>query len=205
VDDPTLDTTQLLGWQKRIRAGDTSARDELLRAAGGQLERLARNMLRRFPSVSRWAETGDVLQGALLRLLRALGEVECDSVRSFFGLAAEQLRRELIDLARHFHGRYGIGANHASGVLPGDSRAPRPEPADRADDPDELERWCAFHRAVEKLPAEEREVVGLIYYHGWTREQVAELLQVTDRTVRRWWRSAMTKLHDTLKEEGEEA
>src|SRR5262249_31686133 len=30
-----------------------------------------------------------------------------------------------------------------------------------------LERWAAFHEAVETLPAEQREVVGLTFYHGW--------------------------------------
>jgi RNA polymerase sigma-70 factor (ECF subfamily) len=80
----------------------------------GRLERLARKMLRRFPGVHRWAETGDVLQNALLRLLRALQEVRPESVRGFFGLVAEQMRRELLDLARHFCGPQGLGARHDS-------------------------------------------------------------------------------------------
>ena len=48
------------------------------------------------------------------------------------------------------------------------------------------------------MPDEEREVVGLIYYHGWTREQVAELFQVNERTVRRRWESALVRLHQAL-------
>jgi RNA polymerase sigma factor (sigma-70 family) len=54
---------------------------------------------------------------------------------------------------------------------------------------------------VEKLAVQEREVVGLIYYHGWTQAQVAELFQVNVRTVRRWWESALVKLHRELKDE----
>jgi hypothetical protein len=34
----------------------------------------------------------------------------------------------------------------------------------RADDPNDLERWRAFHEAVEHLLAEERELVGLRFY-----------------------------------------
>ena len=70
----------------------------------------------------------------------------------------------------------------------------------------DLDRWCQFHQEVEKLPAREREVVGLIYYHGWTQAQVAELFQVNVRTVRRWWESALVELHRVLKsEDGEDS
>ena len=62
------------------------------------------------------------------------------------------------------------------------------------EDLEDLERWCLFHQQVEQLPPEEREVVGLIFYHEWTQAQVAELFQVNVRTVRRRWESAMQKL-----------
>jgi RNA polymerase sigma-70 factor (ECF subfamily) len=96
----SLDTTQLQALLDRIRAGDTAARDELLRSVVGRLEGLARKMLRGFPLVRRWNETDDVLQNALLRLLRALETVNPASTRAFFGLAAAQIRRELLDLRR---------------------------------------------------------------------------------------------------------
>jgi RNA polymerase sigma factor (sigma-70 family) len=44
------------------------------------------------------------------------------------------------------------------------------------------------------LPADEREVVGLVFYHGWTHAQVAALLVVSKRTVRRHWRRALARL-----------
>jgi DNA-directed RNA polymerase specialized sigma24 family protein len=138
---PSAHTTQLHDWLERMRAGDLAARDELLRGLGARLERLARKMLRRFPGVQRWVETEDVLQNALLRLLRALEQVQPGSMREFFGLAAEQMRRELLDLARHFHGPLGHGANHAS-HFPENGVSDAPEQsADRTNDTDELERW----------------------------------------------------------------
>src|SRR5580692_10001775 len=103
MDSPSIRTMQLHRWLERIRPGDLSARDELLRNFCGRLEALARKMLRRFPQVKRWAQTDDVLQNALLRLLRSLQKVEPASVRDFLGLAAVEMRRELLDLARHFH------------------------------------------------------------------------------------------------------
>ena len=63
-----------------------------------------------------------------------------------------------------------------------------------------MEKWCAFHEAVERLPVEQREVVGLIYYHGWTQAEVAEHLGVSKRTVQRHWAAAMLKLHALLKD-----
>jgi RNA polymerase sigma-70 factor (ECF subfamily) len=200
MPDPSFSTRRLQRWLDRLQAGDPSARDELLRQVGGRLERLARKMLRRFPGVRRWAETGDVLQNATLRLLRALQEVRPADTRQFFALAAEQLRRELLDLTRHFFGPQGAGANHASQALGKDSRAAAGEPPARAEDSDELERWGAFHEAVEQLPAEEREVVGLVFYHGWTQAEIAELFQVDVRTIQRRWQSACLQLNRLMGE-----
>jgi RNA polymerase sigma factor (sigma-70 family) len=201
MDDPCVRTIHMLACLDRMRAGDGAARDELVRGFCERLERLARKMLRRFPGVQRWADTGDVLQNSLLRLLRALEEVRPTTTQAFFGLAAEQMRRELLDLVRHYYGRYGIGANHASRAALADPESPADDPPDLATDARELEKWCAFHEKVEQLPAAEREVVGLIFYHGWTQAEAAELFQVSVRTIQRRWEAALVKLHDTLKDE----
>lgn len=153
-------------------------------------------MLRRYPDVQRWVQTGDVLQNSLLRLLRALEQIRPHSVRDFFGLAGEQMRRELLDLARHFNGPEGMAAHHVSGVhSEAEERAPL-EPADTRDEPGEMEKWVAFHESVASLPDEERETVGLIYYHGWTQQAVADLLQASVRTVQRRWERAMVRLRE---------
>jgi RNA polymerase sigma-70 factor (ECF subfamily) len=196
-----LRTTVIHGWVDRLRAGDPTAADELVRHAAAQLETMARKTLRRFPSVGRWEQTGDVLQNAIMRLLRALErDVRPVSVRAFFGLAATQIRRELLDLARHYQGPRGVGANHASVARTPDSDdAPAtPEPVAPADDLLDLERWAAFHAAVERLPAPEREVMGLAFYHGCTHKEIAHVLDVTERTVRRHWRSACRHLSEAL-------
>jgi RNA polymerase sigma-70 factor (ECF subfamily) len=67
-------------------------------------------------------------------------------------------------------------------------------------DPDDLEKWTAFHEAVERLPVERREVVSLIYYHGWTQAEVAKHLGMSKRTVQRHWAAAMVTLHGLLKD-----
>ena len=47
---------------------------------------------------------------------------------------------------------------------------------------------------------DEREVVGLVFYHGWTQAKIAELFQVDDRTIRRRWSSACQRLRDLIGE-----
>jgi RNA polymerase sigma-70 factor (ECF subfamily) len=198
VDAPTFATTRLHDWLARARAGDAAAPDEMLRACWGRLERLARAMLGRFPAVRRWADTGDVLQNALLRLLQSLKKVDVPSTRDYFGLAAEQMRRELLELAQHFHGPHGYGARHAAPLGPDPDGRAAPEPGDPAGLPGELDRWCASHEAVGRLPAAEREVVGLTFYHGWTQAEIAELFGVDEQTIRRRWRAACLRLNDEL-------
>jgi RNA polymerase sigma factor (sigma-70 family) len=199
MPDSSLHTTQLRRWVVRMRNGDLSAREEMLCAVHARLERLARKMLRRFPAVGRWEESGDLLQNAALRLLHALQEVEPTSVRNFFGLAAEQMRRELLDLARRYRSRRVHGPSHAANAGRSDSDGAAPEPAAPAEADDELEKWSAFHEGVERLPVEQREVVGLIYYHGWTQAEVAEQLFISKRTVQRHWAAALLVLHELLK------
>jgi hypothetical protein len=53
-------------------------------------------MLRRFPDVRRWADTRDVLQNSLLRLLYALERIEPPSMRHLYNLAACLIRAELV-------------------------------------------------------------------------------------------------------------
>src|SRR5438874_285030 len=108
-----LGTTSLLALLARHRAGDAAALDELVRRCHDRLEAMARRMLSRFPAVRRAEEADDVLQSALIRLERALREVQLASTRDFFALAAEQIRRELLDLARYHLRRGG-----AAGALP---------------------------------------------------------------------------------------
>lgn len=197
MSEPSLPTAVLHGLLARLRAGEAQAADELLRHVSGRLQRLTRHMLKGHPAVRRWAETEDVLQGALMRLLRAVQTVQPASLRDFFALATQQIRRELIDLARHFYGPHGLGANHATH---GPAQAlPGGDPADLVDDPVDLAEWREFHEKIDTLPDEQREVVGLLYYQGLTQAEAAQLLGVTVRTVQRRWNAALVQLHDVLR------
>jgi RNA polymerase sigma-70 factor (ECF subfamily) len=194
--------TQIQGCIDRLRSGDESARDELLAHASERLTRLTRKMLRDFPGVHRWEQTDDVLQNAALRLCRALGEVRPPTAADFFRLAATQIRRELLDLARRYSGALGLGANHASvagrGQTPGTTSAAGPNPSDTTYDPARLAAWSEFHREAEALPEEEREAFDLLFYQGLSQAEAAALLGISERTIKRRWQSARLRLVQTL-------
>ena len=191
-------STQIQRCIDRLRAGDPSARDELLARASERLTRLTRKMLRDFPGVHRWEQTDDVLQNAAMRLCRALGEVQPATVADFFRLAAAQIRRELLDLARRYSGAHGLGANHASAARAGKAPPARSNPPDTTRDPDRLAAWTDFHREVEALPAEEREVFDLLFYQGLSQAEAAAALDVSERTIKRRWQAARLHLSRTL-------
>lgn len=194
--EPFPRTAQLHGWLERMRRGDELARNELYSHIRNRLERLTQKMLGDFPGVGRWAEADDVLQDALLRLDRALSAVQPSSVKAFLGLAAQQIRRELLDLARHHFGPQGAGARHASRGHAAD--AGPPDRVDLTHDPCAVEQWCELHEQIERLPEEERDVVGLLYYQALPQAEAAEILGVAVKTVQRRWRSALLKLHELL-------
>lgn len=203
MEHSSLGTTVVQAWVERIRAGDTSASDELLRRTVERLEELSATMLAREPKLRALVEPADVLQNASLRLLRSLQCVKPASVREYYALAAIQIRRELTDLARHYSRQRRVMTNPSplgGHDLPSTFALIWNLP-DQADDADDLERWCSFHQAVERLPENEREAFELTYYHGCTQAEAAAFLDVAERTVRRWVQGALLKLHAMLKEE----
>jgi RNA polymerase sigma-70 factor (ECF subfamily) len=197
-DSPSVRVQRCLD---RLRAGDSAARDELFNHACERLERLTRKMLRDYPAVRRWEQTGDVLQNASLRLCRALDKVSLSDARAFYGLAALQIRRELIDLARRYYGAQGAGAHHAS-QGPFDphasARPPAYEALDSSGEPTHEIAWAEFHEKVAGLPDDERELFDLLWYQGLKQEEAADLLGVHVRTVRNHWRSIRLKLYEAL-------
>lgn len=183
----------------RLLEGDESARADLLDATCDRLRRLTRKMVRDFPSVRRWEETDDVFQNSMLRLCRALETLTPHNVTEFIGLAALQIRRELLDLARHYYGRNGIGANHGSGALFDDSEMGSMHPQESTLEPQRLAMWYEFHLQVEALPQDERQLFDLLWYQGLPQLEVANLLGVTERTIQRQWQNVRLRVHREMK------
>jgi RNA polymerase sigma-70 factor (ECF subfamily) len=201
MDEVNSHTAVLGRWLERLREGDEAARNEVINHACQRLEALTRRMLRHYPRLRRWEQTGDVLQNAALRLHRSLATVRPASPAQFYGLAAAQIRRELIDLARHHFGPEGAAAHHHTDrpdQESGDSPVMKKE--DPGGEPATLAEWTEFHQKVQQLPDAERAVFDLLWYEGLTQTEAAQVLGVTERTVKNRWRGAKLELQRLLGE-----
>ncbi|MBM4022386.1 MAG: sigma-70 family RNA polymerase sigma factor [Planctomycetes bacterium] len=186
---------EILSCLERLALGDLAARDRIIELSSRRLRLLAHRMLARFPVVRRWDDTDDVFQNAALRLHRALADVRPESPRGIMALAATQLHRELIDLARRHAGPMSFAANHVTNVpaagQPSGGGADVPAAVDHAATPAEsLDRWTLFHEAIAALPGELREVFHLVWYLGADQRSIARLLECSERTVKSRWREA---------------
>jgi len=195
-----FDTIKLQEWVKQYQAGDMVARDRLIQATLGRLESMACRMLKQFPRVQRWEETADILQNSILRLMQALRAAQFDSTKAYFSMAAALMRRELIDMVRHYTGPLGLDRNMTSvagknGDSSGDDDLDKPASEINLH---QLESWANFHEAVETLPVEEREVFCLKFYHNWSNPQIAELFVVDERTIRRRWNAGCVRLRQVV-------
>jgi len=146
-----------------------------------RLEKLVRGRLRRF---ARPAETGDVLHEVWLRLDRTLKEVRPETPRHFFALASQHIRWVLLN-----------AANARKGAELPDLADSTEGPATKAGRDDQ---FVQLHLAVGSLEESLREVVELLVYHGLTQIDAAEVLGVSDRTVKKRWRDARLKLYEIL-------
>jgi RNA polymerase sigma-70 factor (ECF subfamily) len=148
----------------------------------------------------RWEQTDDIFQNSMVRLHRALANVRVESVRHFFNLATVQIRRELLDLAKHYYGPEGQGANHHTDQIPSDEAGGTIH--DRAGRPNDPLGWFDFHAAVERLPEEEQEIVNLLFYEGLTHDEAATVIGTSSRTLKRRWSAVKMKLHEVLNRDG---
>jgi len=187
-------TTELNARLLNHQEGADDARERLLEHVCDRLRILTSKMLGTFPGVKRWSETDDVLQAALLRLHRSLAVVKPSSSTEFYGLAALQIRRELLDLAKHYYGPEGIGYNHHSdtgSIINGNPSNSQPH---------SLGDWSRFHEAVNALPDKQKQVVDLLWYEGLTQQLAADLLCVSLATIKRRWAEARVMLCNSIED-----
>lgn len=189
----TACSPDVMACLKRLAAGDLTARDRIIELCSSRLRVLARRVLADFPNVRRWEDTDDVFQNVAMRLHRTLGTVPIDAPRAIMALAATELHRELLDLARRHAGPMSFAANHATN-MPGSGGVERPcvPPAlgNAADQDEPLDRWTLFHTAIANLPDDLREVFHLVWYLGADQKVIAHVMKCSERTVRTRWQDA---------------
>ncbi|WP_010582689.1 sigma-70 family RNA polymerase sigma factor [Schlesneria paludicola] len=173
---------------------DPSARGELLAYAERRLKILADRMFFRYRGLNYREHADDLLQEAMIRLWKSLEAVGPTTVEEFMGLAALQIRRALNDMVRN-HFRQNNGAAVFLLSASDSQGGPVGVVADSADmAPEDLMRWTEFHAAVDQLEEPDRTAFDLLYYHELPQSEVAELMKVSDRQIRRYWLSARRTL-----------
>jgi RNA polymerase sigma factor (TIGR02999 family) len=176
MSDPGEITRLLSEWN----GGNPAALDSLVRIVYDELRRLASNYMRR-ERPDHLLQTTALVNEAYLRLVDR-HHVSCQTRTQFFAVAAQVMRRVLVDYAR---GRNRV--KRGDGIAPVSLDDVAVLSADRA------EELIAIHTALEKLTAfDDRKgrVFELRYFGGMSVEEVAETLNVSDVTVARDWRMA---------------
>jgi RNA polymerase sigma-70 factor (ECF subfamily) len=200
--DGSINTVLMNDLVLRAQLGDNTARDDLVRRVLHRLERMSQRMLRKFPNVARHLEWEDILSVATTNLLRTLETRNPSSTREFFNLAAAIIRNHLIDLARRFKRRNEL---QVPAIVQGESSTAidllDSQPSAESTLDEDLDLWTEFHKAVETLDPDEREIFSLIVYHDWPYEEIATLFNCSTKTVQRRYNAAVVALREKLGED----
>jgi RNA polymerase sigma factor (sigma-70 family) len=191
-------TVQLQGLIDRLHGGDGEARRCLLERACDRLRRLTRTIFADFARLRRHEESGDILNNAVIRLMRRLSGEQPATVRDFFRLAAREIRCTLLDMVRHHFGPECAGVREVGTPVSPEASVGAGEPSATTYEPAALAIWTEFHEKVEQLPDEVREVVDLLWYEGLSQTEAAEVLGVAAITVKRRWAEARLRLGAAL-------
>lgn len=178
-------TAQLQAWV----AGEPTARETLFPLVYDELRRIAHRQLQR-----EWQghtlDTTALVHEAYLKLVDQTRTDFTDRAH-FFAVAANAMRRILVDYARRYLA---------------DKRGGAPRRVTLTDDmlvaEERADTLLAINDALLELSRiDERlsKVVECRFFGGLTEEETAEVLGVTARTVRRDWTKAKGWLHRTLK------
>lgn len=185
--DPRGTVTRLLHeWQH----GDEGVADRLMPLIYDELLGLARSYLRSERS-DHTLEPAALVHEVFLRLVEQ-HSVTWQSRAHFFGIAARQMRRILVDHARRQHAVKRGG---------GQARVTLDDDAQVADDP--TLDLLAVDEALTRLAAlDERQarVVELRYFAGLEIQETAEALGISPATVKREWQVAKAWLARELGE-----
>src|SRR5437016_2245636 len=186
------EVTQLLtDWGN----GNQAAADKLMPLVYEELRRLAHQYMNR-ERPGHTLQTSALVNEAYLRLVDQQ-HVRWQNRAHFFGIAAQLMRRILVDHARsHHYAKRGGGAvqvslDEAAVVSLG-----------------QAVELLALDEALTKLASfdpRKSQVVELRFFGGLSLEETAEVLGISSPTVQREWRTAKAWLHRTLSRgEGDE-
>ena len=188
---PQSVTQLLIGWSN----GDKEALDALLPLVYDELRRQASRYLRR-ERVGHTLQTTALIHEAYLKLVDQRS-VHWQNRAHFFGIAAQLMRRILVDHART-RTRAKRGGSDVRVSL---SDATLKSPGQNLD-------IVALDEALERLARldeQQSRIVELRFFSGLTVEETAEVMGISTATVKRDWSMAKAWLHREISSEVEKA
>jgi RNA polymerase sigma factor (TIGR02999 family) len=185
ADAPEQITERLIAW----RNGDAQALDDVIRAVYQELRRMADAYLKRELSSHSLQPTA-LVHEVYLRLIDQT-RVSWQNRAQFFGVAAQMMRRILVDHARNRQrGKRGGAAIKVSldeAVHRSESRAP------------DLVALDTALTALFEIDERKGRVVELRFFGGLSVDETAEVLGVSPQTVLRDWKLSKAWLYQELK------
>ncbi|HEY0800270.1 MAG TPA: ECF-type sigma factor [Steroidobacteraceae bacterium] len=181
---------QLTELRGRLRAGDPEARNALFAAAYSELHRLARSRLRD-GGRNTVLDTTCLVHEAYLRFVSG-GELRAEDRRAFFAYASQVMRSVIVNSVRE----------RIAQKRGGDWRPMKLSTDLTANVVDSEDTVLKVHEALEDLEkADPRlaEVAQMRYFGGYSEQEIAETLDITERTVRRDWEKARLLLAALLR------
>jgi RNA polymerase sigma factor (TIGR02999 family) len=184
MSTPAQDVTQLLvAWSD----GDKAALDQLMPLVYDELRRLARHYMNQEHG-GHTLQTTALINEAYLRLVDQ--RMSWRNRAHFFGIAAQMMRRILVDHARsHQYAKRGAGQPNLA----------LDEVADIAHE--RAAELIALDDALTALAAmdpQQAQIVELRYFGGLTIEETAEVMDISHATVEREWNMARAWLRSEL-------
>jgi RNA polymerase sigma factor (TIGR02999 family) len=180
-------TQLLIDWSR----GDQAALDSLMPLVYEELRRMANRYMRR-ERVGHTLQTTALINEAYLRLIEQQ-HVQWHSRAHFFAIAAQLMRRILVDYARsHTRAKRGGGALRVS---LNEATVSSPERG---------VELIALDDALQRLAVidpRKSQVVELRFFGGLSIEDAAAVLKVTPMTVVRDWKTAKAWLHREISNE----
>jgi RNA polymerase sigma factor (TIGR02999 family) len=168
---------------RAAREGERGAADRLFSALYADLKRLAHAQLGRLGRRDGTLETTALVHEAYVRLVEPEGLAAEDQIH-FFNLAARVMRHVVIDFARR-----RSAAKRGAALRVSWPEGFDPIAEERPIGPTVI----ALDTALERLDRESprlAQLVELRFFGGLPLEEIAVLLKVSDRTLKRDWRKA---------------
>jgi RNA polymerase sigma factor (TIGR02999 family) len=178
------------GLISKVNAGEPGAQDALFSAAYAELRKLARSRLHD-GGRNTCLDTTALVHESYLRFIRH-GQLRSEDRRAFFDYASRVMRSVIVDSVRERQAqmrggdlqRVTLNTQLADGLPAGE---------------DELLRVNDALEALAKTQPRLAKIVEMRYFGGYTDIEVAQALDLNEKTIRRDWDKARLLLTAMLK------